>query len=240
MGALAAFSILFLTGCIAAPVTATGSGVVTIAWASRDGDPPGAAAYSPETGGDRLALCAPDVGECTPSTGPILYFYDPTEGATSAVLAEGTSVLTPAGQEASVPAGRYVLQAVGYNSSGQSQAVGALLSIYLGSVAERDLTVWHQSVERSSQDSTCSIGFTPSWAEWPHEGKGGFVCNRQVYAYYPDEPVPAEGQAPNGPAWLQSYGRESADQDCAEGYRPSWAQWPGEGQGGYTCEITNS
>ena len=38
------------------------------------------------------------------------------------------------------------------------------------------------------------------------------------------------------PAWLQSYGRASAAEVCAEGWGPSWAQWPNDGTGGWTCD----
>jgi ubiquitin len=38
------------------------------------------------------------------------------------------------------------------------------------------------------------------------------------------------------PAWLQSYGRTSADEACAEGWGPSWAQWLNGGTGGWTCD----
>lgn len=36
---------------------------------------------------------------------------------------------------------------------------------------------WVQSYGRSP-DETCRSGWNPSWAQWPNEGKGGFVCDR--------------------------------------------------------------
>jgi hypothetical protein len=47
-----------------------------------------------------------------------------------------------------------------------------------------DLTIWHLSVGRGP-GATCPSGYFPSWAAWPHGGTGGFVCNRDVYAYRP-------------------------------------------------------
>ena len=38
------------------------------------------------------------------------------------------------------------------------------------------------------------------------------------------------------PSWLQSYARLSPDEECAEGWGPSWAQWPNDGAGGWTCD----
>ena len=41
-------------------------------------------------------------------------------------------------------------------------------------------------------------------------------------------------QAP--PVWYQAYSRPTRDSLCSEGYRPSYAQWPNDGRGGWTCE----
>jgi ubiquitin-large subunit ribosomal protein L40e len=38
------------------------------------------------------------------------------------------------------------------------------------------------------------------------------------------------------PAWQQAYARGSADEACAPGWGPSWAQWPNGGTGGWTCD----
>jgi len=40
--------------------------------------------------------------------------------------------------------------------------------------------VWHQSysVERSAD---CASGWAKSWAQWPNDGSGGYVCNRVVF-----------------------------------------------------------
>jgi len=38
------------------------------------------------------------------------------------------------------------------------------------------------------------------------------------------------------PAWLQAYGRPTSASPCDDGWNPSWAEWPGGGRGGYTCE----
>ncbi len=40
--------------------------------------------------------------------------------------------------------------------------------------------IWYQSVGRSSDAAPCADGWEPSWAQWPHEGTGGPVCNRQI------------------------------------------------------------
>ena len=43
----------------------------------------------------------------------------------------------------------------------------------------------------------------------------------------PDSPTP--------PPWLKAIGREAVEQ-CPEGMHPSWAMWPNNGTGGFTCE----
>jgi hypothetical protein len=43
---------------------------------------------------------------------------------------------------------------------------------------------------------------------------------------------------PIPPPWLQAYERPGPDAGCVDGWRPSWAQWPSNGLGGYTCERT--
>lgn len=48
-----------------------------------------------------------------------------------------------------------------------------------------DLTTWHLSVGRPTMASACPSGYSASWAQWPHGGTGGWVCNRWVYAYRP-------------------------------------------------------
>ena len=53
-----------------------------------------------------------------------------------------------------------------------------------------DLTVWHQAVGRSSGDAACPSGYGGSWAQWPNEGTGGWVCVRDVWAYSPESRPP--------------------------------------------------
>lgn len=40
------------------------------------------------------------------------------------------------------------------------------------------------------------------------------------------------------PSWYQAYERFGSDTPCREGWDPSWAQWPRDGAGGWTCERT--
>jgi len=49
-------------------------------------------------------------------------------------------------------------------------------------------------------------------------------------------PEPDPSQVP--PSWLQAQGREQREASCPPGMAPSWAQWPNEGTGGWTCEYT--
>lgn len=38
------------------------------------------------------------------------------------------------------------------------------------------------------------------------------------------------------PTWLQAYSRLTAESACKVGWRPSYAEWPNAGRGGWTCE----
>lgn len=60
---------------------------------------------------------------------------------------------------------------------------------YAGVPSSKNLSIWHQATARSGPDQMCADGWSPSWELWPNAGAGGWVCQRDVYAYYPDEPV---------------------------------------------------
>jgi hypothetical protein len=54
--------------------------------------------------------------------------------------------------------------------------------IYLGTGAG-PTEYWHQSVGRASVDATCATGWSASWEQWMNDGKGGWVCTRDVVMY---------------------------------------------------------
>ena len=39
---------------------------------------------------------------------------------------------------------------------------------------------WHQSYARANAEAMCIVGWSPSYAMWPNDGKGGWVCNRTL------------------------------------------------------------
>ncbi len=96
--------------------------------------------------------------------------------------------------------------------------------------------MWLQSFARATADETCPHNWAPSWAQWPQDGAGGYVCDRTMYADAPDEQVPNGPRAAQGAPWLQSVPRDSEDSECPDGWTPSWAQWPQDGAGGFTCD----
>jgi hypothetical protein len=49
---------------------------------------------------------------------------------------------------------------------------------------------------------------------------------------------PAADPSQVPPSWHQAQGREQREAVCPPGMAPSWAQWPNEGTGGWTCEWT--
>ena len=52
-----------------------------------------------------------------------------------------------------------------------------------------DNTVWFQSHGRVRDSDPCMAGYSPSWAQWPNGGRGGYVCNAAIYAYHPEVQV---------------------------------------------------
>ena len=50
-----------------------------------------------------------------------------------------------------------------------------------------DDTIWYQSYGRLSAAEECASGYTGSWAEWANGNAGGYVCNRAVYSYHPED-----------------------------------------------------
>ncbi|MBI1352183.1 MAG: hypothetical protein GC156_13840 [Actinomycetales bacterium] len=64
------------------------------------------------------------------------------------------------------------------------------------------------------------------------QAAGAYLYIANIYAgvNFFQEP----GQTP--PPWLQAYGRADSSVSCEDGWNPSWAEWPGDGSGGYTCE----
>jgi plastocyanin len=55
-----------------------------------------------------------------------------------------------------------------------------------GAGSQPDMTLWQQSIARASADAGCPSGYTPSWAQWPNDRRGGWVCNRDLFAYQPN------------------------------------------------------
>lgn len=61
---------------------------------------------------------------------------------------------------------------------------------------------------------------------------GAYTAGAVQYAASAPEADPS--QIP--PPWLQSYQRATFETECLPGWSPSWAQWPNEFSGGWTCE----
>lgn len=172
---LVTMSALVLSACT---ITATGSGTVTIT-----SDNP-ATTYNGTTG-SVARVCAVSSPTCEESDA-YLYSYYPSGGSSEWSVSPGFPVVNRSGQQVGLPSGRYTLQVTEYRPAA---VVTNAVTIDVFDPASRDLTIWHQSHGRHSWDAECPSEWQPSWAQWPNQGTGGFVCNRQVYAYYPDEPV---------------------------------------------------
>lgn len=99
------------------------------------------------------------------------------------------------------------------------------------------------SINNGSGGSGARLGFGIGFQEARTVGEAGpliFQSNVTPAVI----PVPASGlcageSAPQTTAsqpsdWFKSYGRFQ-DQTCANGWSPSWAEWPKNGTGGYVC-----
>ena len=50
-------------------------------------------------------------------------------------------------------------------------------------------TIWFQSYGRLRDSDPCMAGYSPSWEQWPNDGRGGYVCSAAIYAYHPEDQV---------------------------------------------------
>ena len=223
------------TTLAACEVTATGSGTVTITSDQTVIAFTGTSPYGIAAGkdGDILAFCAAGV-TCLPDTpGLILFWYVPQLGDTEAVFAPGTDVLDPAGSTVQLPAGSYRVEGIRFNGTSPFDHTGTTDFIIGGS--DPDLSTTMQSTARVSADAACSSGWTPSWAQWPSDGAGGYVCDRWIYTYYPDIPVVTPKPLSNAQPWHKEIGRISSEATCPDGYVAGWSQWPNNNTGGFVC-----
>jgi hypothetical protein len=69
-------------------------------------------------------------------------------------------------------------------------------------------------------------------------GSVSFTVSCAVTGVPTSSTATADGTAP--PPWHQSYARAGKDEVCAEGWHPSYAMWPNDGQGGWVCNRTLS
>ena len=85
------------------------------------------------------------------------------------------------------------------------------LAAILAAATVASAGVWYQSYGRVSADAVCEDGWYPSWAQWPNDGTGGWVCDREVDD--PSVPVPVVassgsggGSGPVGPTLPTAWG----------------------------------
>jgi len=235
-GAIAALSagvILGLSGCIEGPITLSGSGtpVVTVGWSGTvtTSQPEG----YPFPIGDLLILCSVDAEDCNPTSGLFLVFLP--ENASEIQLTTSTLAYAPF-RSSFVPLeqGNYLMLAIGTNGDSETPVmIGG--PFYFSLTDGMDRTIWYQSIGRDNASSPCADGWEPSWAQWHHDGAGGYVCNMESYMYHPDIPVADSSAKTDDTGSRQSFGRASAQTVCPDGYAGSWAQWPNDGKGGYVC-----
>lgn len=57
---------------------------------------------------------------------------------------------------------------------------GLTLNITMTGGVPSAIPPWVQAYGRGGAEVGCIDGWSPSWAQWPNEGSGGFVCTRSV------------------------------------------------------------
>jgi hypothetical protein len=84
---------------------------------------------------------------------------------------------------------------VGSNADGGTLTPGAVVATFSdftkgehwyitwGQTSAGPTEYWTQGYGRASADATCDAGWAPSWDYWPNDGKGGWVCVREVPKY---------------------------------------------------------
>lgn len=89
--------------------------------------------------------------------------------------------------------------------------VGVVIVAFLAAVAlvvfgaKASASPWLQQTGRDSAEAPCPEGWGPSWAEWPNDHTGGWVCTREVEdpscSYTPCAAAPVSTPAPTLPPW---------------------------------------
>lgn len=103
-----------------------------------------------------------------------------------------------------------------------STLIGGLAVATLATPANASATyTWIQQVQRASADAPCEIptiegdapgwsDWRPSWAQWPHDGQGGWVCTRSI--------TWAQGSAPGSSTTGDSGDSGGSGASCITGY----------------------
>lgn len=171
------------TGCVT--VTSSGTGSVTFTSEFE------ATSFNGNDEGTVVYVCPGRTSTCR-STDPYAYVYYPSTGTRAVTVSPGFSVLNTSGESVGLPAGEYTIGITEYSPGDPATATNiATETIEIFSAQQRDLTIWHKAVGRESDEASCPDGWQPSWAQWPNDETGGFVCNNESYAYYPNLPVPS-------------------------------------------------
>lgn len=106
-------------------------------------------------------------------------------GGTSLVRSSGTwGPLTPGAPLVTADLGfqTYVdSNLTGVSACGSSGGGGEVEDVIV------DDTMWHQSYGRINAEQECASGYAGSWAQWPNDNRGGYVCNRAIHSYRPHD-----------------------------------------------------
>lgn len=113
-------------------------------------------------------------------------------------LASSRNWVTPALSTERFREARFIITVsimLGIGGMAAAAAVLTTAAALLAVPAHSQTGVWHQAFERPSSDAVCEAPpnetpwqasfsgqreWTPSWAQWPNDGRGGWVCQRSV------------------------------------------------------------
>jgi hypothetical protein len=104
----------------------------------------------------------------------------PTGGAASIWMQSNSSPVASAGIPGTM---RYTIPSTGPIFLAWGADTGTALWSARCSDPSSPTPMWEQGTGRAAADEACADGWAASWAQWPNDGKGGWVCVRSVLMY---------------------------------------------------------
>jgi hypothetical protein len=83
--------------------------------------------------------------------------------------------------DAAIPASATLILTPNFPWAGPAYVFTLIYAFAPATVRDQTPQPWHQSYARVTADEKCLDGWNPSYAMWPNDGKGGWVCVRTLH-----------------------------------------------------------